>query len=272
MKEIVAVIQFPGSNCEEETHYACQSAGMDSEIFHWLRNPDELNDFAGFILPGGFAHQDRVRAGAIAAKERIMDEICELAMKGRAVLGICNGAQVLVEAGLIPGISFARVEMALAENNMKDRWGFFHRFAFIRSSSPKGSSLINHTIEEGEIIPIPIAHAEGRFTTTDNTVIKSIEDGTHSTFKYCDCKGNVVGEYPINPNGAIHSLASLSNIAGNIVAIMPHPERSAFLRQIPPDIWGEWGELRRKINYLNDENVGPGMKIFISFREFIKSL
>jgi len=266
----VAIIQFPGSNCEEETRYACERAGMKSEVFHWLRNPGELDNFHGFILPGGFSYQDRVRAGAIAAKEPIMERICELALEGKPLLGICNGAQILVESGLVPGLKGTAIEMALAGNVMKDRWGFYAKFVFIRSASPGGSCLIDQTIDESIVMPIPIAHAEGRYITADDEVLSAIENNLLSTFKYCDPLGNFKNEYPINPNGAILSLSALSNPKGNIVSIMPHPERCAFLRQIPLDLPGEWGLKRRMSKSLSDDNFGPGMEIFLSLKKYIE--
>jgi phosphoribosylformylglycinamidine synthase len=267
----IAVIQFPGSNCEEETNYACLCAGIKSEIFHWLKNPDKLDDYGGFIIPGGFSYQDRVRAGAIASKLPVMEKISELAFKGRAVYGICNGAQILIEAGLIPGIHNMKVDMALAKNSMKNRWGFFHKFVYIKSTSKRGTNLINQTIEKGEIIPIPIAHAEGRFTTNNDEIIKAIEEDIISSFKYCNVDGVIKDVFPVNPNGSIFSLSAISNKDGNIVAMMPHPERCSFLKQIPLDLPGEWGQRRREHSSLDDRAFGPGMKIFKSIKIFLEN-
>ena len=113
----VAVVQFPGVNCEAESERAIERAGLGAERFRWTRPAGELRDFDAFLLPGGFSYQDRVRAGALAAKDPLMDVLAEEAERGKPVLGICNGAQVLVEAGLVPG--GGGVELALARNRMR---------------------------------------------------------------------------------------------------------------------------------------------------------
>src|SRR5580765_3373339 len=118
----VAVVQLPGVNCERESVRALELAGLGAEIFRWTRPAGELRDFAAYVLPGGFAYQDRVRAGALAAKEPLVEVLAEESARGKPLLGICNGAQVLVEAGLVPGGD--TVEVALARNRMGGRTGY----------------------------------------------------------------------------------------------------------------------------------------------------
>ena len=117
----VAVIQYPGSNCEYETARAVEASGMSAEIFRWNKDPSSLPEYDGYIIPGGFSYQDRVRAGAIGAKKSIMRTILKEAETGKPVMGICNGAQVLVETGLIPGFDNKELAIALAWNEMKQQ-------------------------------------------------------------------------------------------------------------------------------------------------------
>ena len=126
----VAVIQFPGVNCEAETLRALERVGLVAEVFRWTRPAGELRDFQAYVLPGGFSYQDRVRAGALAAKDPLVEVLHGELERGKPALGICNGAQVLVEAGLIPGGS--GVELALARNRMRGRTGYFSRWVYTR--------------------------------------------------------------------------------------------------------------------------------------------
>ncbi|HOO54555.1 MAG TPA: phosphoribosylformylglycinamidine synthase subunit PurQ, partial [Methanothrix sp.] len=112
----IAVVQFPGTNCEHETLVAARSAGLSGEIFRWNRPAEELSDFDGYLIPGGFSYQDRLRAGAIASKEPVMEALREEADRGKPIIGICNGFQILVESGLLPGLN--GVDVALASNVM----------------------------------------------------------------------------------------------------------------------------------------------------------
>lgn len=273
----IAVIQFPGSNCEYETARAAASAGMDAEIFRWNRDPEELLTYDGYILCGGFSYQDRIRAGAVAAKEPIMRKIAEEAEKGKPVLGICNGAQILVETGIIPGIRPGTVEMAIALNRMSIgdkvvRRDYYCAWVYIKNISPPKRSCASWEIEEGEILPMPIAHAEGRFVTRDEELISDLISNKQIVFVYCDPEGNVSNDFPINPNGSILSIAGLCNPKGNVVAMMPHPERAAWIRQVPDGTEGKYGTLREmaygKIEEMN--GFGPGWLIFHSLKRYIE--
>src|SRR5262249_51022842 len=130
MSRAVAGVQFPGVNCEAETVRALERVGLRSEVFGWTRPVGELRDFTAFVLPGGFSYQDRVRAGALAAKDPRVEVLAEQAEMGKPVLGICNGAQVLVEAGLVPGSE--TIELALARNAMERRSGYHARWVHVR--------------------------------------------------------------------------------------------------------------------------------------------
>jgi len=258
----VAIIQFPGVNCEYESAAAVRSVGFEAAIFRWNENPKLLNDCAGVILPGGFSYQDRIRAGVVAAKDRIMDTVSELASWGKPVLGICNGAQVLVESGLIPGIHWEKVDLALAPNIMADREGYYCTWVHLRKE--ESACLWTRGYLDGAIIPIPIAHAEGRFVTEDEGVLAEMKKNNQIALRYCDAWGVVAESFPVNPNGSADNIAGVSNKEGNVLAMMPHPERATWLRQVPEDLGGRWGEKRRSAagEAIRMEQEGPCRAFF----------
>src|SRR3989338_3670080 len=232
-KPKIAVLYFPGNNCEEETRDRCADVGMDAKIIRW-NSKEDLSFFDGFIIPGGFSYEDRIRSGVIAAKEKIMDKIRKEAKSGKPLLGICNGAQILVETGLIPGLK-NKVEMALAPNINPFISGYYCDWVYIKAVNSKNSAF-NQFYNKNEIIKVPVAHGEGRFTTKDEVLIKQLEKNKQITFKYCDEKGSIINKFPINPNGAVNNIAAISNKEGNIMAMMPHPERASYNWQVPDAI------------------------------------
>ncbi len=233
MKPKIAVLYFPGNNCEEETRDRCIDVGMDAKIIRW-NSKENLSGFDGFIIPGGFSYEDRVRAGVIAAKEKIMDKIRNEVKNGKPLLGICNGAQVLVETGLIPGLK-DNIEMALAPNKNPLVSGYYCDWVNIKNINKK-TNAFNYYYEKDEIVQVPVAHGEGRFTTKDKSLIKKLVKNKQIVFQYCDENGKVADKYPVNPNGAVYNIAAVSNKQGNAMAIMPHPERASFNWQIPDSI------------------------------------
>lgn len=260
----VAIIQFPGVNCEYETARAVRKVGLEAELFRWNEDPHMLDHCSAVILPGGFSYQDRIRAGVVAAKDRIMDKVSELAREGRPVLGICNGAQVLVESGLIPGIHWERVDLALAPNIMADREGYYCTWIYLRSE--KSSCAWTGAFDTGEVVPVPIAHAEGRFVTTDMDVLEEMERQGQIALRYCTQSGEIEDRFPVNPNGSVSNIAGVSNADGNVLAMMPHPERATWLRQVPEDLGGPWGRKRARTSGDRSglETEGPGMRFFSS--------
>ncbi len=236
----IAVLQMPGMNCEEESARAVAAAGGSPEIFRWTRDASELESFAGFLVPGGFSYQDRVRAGAVAAKDPLIGALQQAAAAGKPILGICNGCQVLVEAGLVPGCEPGAVEVALAPNRQPGRRGYFSRWVVLE---PVPGNRCGFLEGAAATIPVPIAHAEGRFTHEDPAFFASLRDRGLVALRYAG--SGPEGEGPGNPNGSLLAAAALTNPQGNVLAMMPHPERAAWLFQVPEDLPHRWGSARR---------------------------
>jgi phosphoribosylformylglycinamidine synthase len=261
----IAVIGLPGVNCEPETVRALEASGLHGHVVRWTA--PNLDGVDGVVLPGGFSYQDRVRGGAIAASEPIIDAVVEAAAAGKPVLGICNGAQVLIEAGLVPGRQPGRVEMALAPNRMPDRSGYFCTWTHLRIENAETAATC--ALEPGEVVPMPIAHAEGRFVTRDPQVRAALASG-QLTARYCQPDGSDARGFPDNPNGALLDAAAISNPAGNVVAWMPHPERAALLYQVMPELPGPWGDRRRAARDLEALTLpGPGTAVFRSLSAWL---
>jgi len=245
VKPRVAVLQFPGVNCEAETLRALGRVGLEAELFRWTRPAAELVRFQAFVLPGGFSWQDRVRAGALAAKDPMVDVLAECAERGSPVLGICNGAQVLAEAGLVPGDradQASGVGVALARNRMPGRAGYYARWTYVRiEASP---CLFTRDLAPGTVLPLPVAHAEGRFTARDPATLADLVRAGQAPLRYTTAAGRLAAGFPDNPNGAEASVAALCNPRGNVLALMPHPERAQDLGAIARGVAGPWGGRR----------------------------
>ncbi len=230
MSASIAIIQFPGSNTERETLMACRRVGLNPVEFLWNDASESLSNFDGFIIVGGFAYEDRSRAGVIAALDPIMNQIKVEANKGKPVLGICNGAQILVESGLVPGLDSHRVGVALTDNKRVKGGhvvgvGYYNTWANLKMSVPPDRCAFTRHLNMDEFINIPLAHGEGRFILPEELLNKMIAND-QTVYRYCDDDGNVVDEFPTNPNGSMYNLAAVCNPAGNVMAMMPHPERT----------------------------------------------
>ncbi len=266
----VAIIQYPGSNCEYETARAVRSSGMSAEIFRWNRDPSSLPEYDGYIIPGGFSYQDRVRAGAIGAKKSIMKTIFKEAEIGKPVMGICNGAQVLIESGIIPGLKPGELEMALAPNT--GRSGYYCNWVHVIHATGKGRCAFTCLFEEDEVIPIPVAHAEGRFVTEKEGLIEKLGANGQIVLRYCTPEGKTESSFPVNPNGSFDNIAGICNPSGNVFALMPHPERATWLRQVPDNLGDEYAKAKQAA-YGNCQKMldpGPGRRIFESMRVYLE--
>lgn len=264
----IAVIRFPGMNCEEETRRAVIASGMDCDVFMWNGSRSALEEYDGYVLPGGFSYQDRVRAGAIAAKDRVVDCLFDAATAGKPIIGICNGAQVLLEAGLVPGIEAGRVEMGLARNIMPNRDGYYTNWTHLRVLND--TSAATGAAGRGAVLPIPIAHAEGRFVSSADGLIDELFERDQIVLVYARPDGSQEDGFPANPNSSTRAIAGVTNPLGNVVAMMPHPERAARLFQVPERLAGPWGEWRRSARGARGpDESGPGAVVMDSLRAYL---
>jgi len=221
----LAVIAFPGNNSETETARAAENNGFKAEIIRW-NQVDKIGSYDAYVLPGGFSFEDRGRAGAIAAREPIFKALREEASKGKVILGICNGAQMVVESGLIP-VEQDPLPFALADNVRRDEndhvmgTGYYNTWCAIK---PERADTA-FSSGAGKVLNVPVAHGEGRFTTRSKTAQLALESGSHVAFRYCNEAGETAQGYPENPNGAMSAVAMIVNKEGTVGAIMPHPER-----------------------------------------------
>ncbi|RZA02591.1 MAG: phosphoribosylformylglycinamidine synthase subunit PurQ [Sphingobacteriaceae bacterium] len=204
------VVIFPGSNCDEDIIHVLEKIMGQQVVRLWHKDHD-LQGADFIVLPGGFSFGDYLRSGAIARFSPIMQEVIQFAAKGGNVLGICNGFQILTEAGLLPG--------ALLHNKHRK---FICRNTFMIPQT--SNSLVTAQIDIQRALKIPVAHGEGNYFA-DADVLKSIKDNDQVLFRYCDEAGNITDE--ANPNGSIENIAGVCNIGRNVFGFMPHPERAA---------------------------------------------
>jgi phosphoribosylformylglycinamidine synthase len=200
----VGVVVFPGTNCDRDTKWAFERLGADVE-FIW--HTDRLKKFDLVVLPGGFSYGDYLRSGAIARFSPIMRDVVEFGKKGGYILGICNGFQILLESHLLPG--------AMTRNESLHFISKFHHLKVVDNRNRFLSQC-----EEGEILNIPIAHAEGNYRVDPETLQQMYDNG-QVLLKYCGPNGEEA-----NPNGSVDSIAGICNREKNIFGLMPHPERA----------------------------------------------
>jgi len=203
------VIVFPGSNCDHDAYHAMAHVMNAETKFLWHKDTD-LSDIDFLLIPGGFSYGDYLRSGAIARFSPIMQSVIEFAEKGGPVLGICNGFQILLEAGLLPGAMLHNKDLR-----------FVCKQTHLRCET--SDTLFTRNIEEGQVLQIPVAHGEGNYFTDDDQ-LKKLQDNDQIIFRYSDSKGNVTDE--TNFNGSVDNIAGICNTQRNILGMMPHPERA----------------------------------------------
>jgi len=204
------VVVFPGSNCDDDTIYALR-VNLGQEVVKLWHKDHDLQGCDFVVLPGGFSYGDYLRSGAIARFSPIMESVIAHAQRGGYVMGICNGFQVVCEAGLVPGV--------LLRN---DGQRFISRNVYLKAQT--NQSLLTGNLDLTRAYKIPIAHAEGRYYANADT-IKLLNDNDQVLFKYCDEHGTVGPKS--NPNGSVEHIAGVCNLTRNVFGMMPHPERAA---------------------------------------------
>ncbi len=204
-----AIVVFPGSNCDHDAYHAAKHVlGQEAE-FIWHKEPS-LKDADVVVLPGGFSHGDYLRTGAIARFSPVMAAVAEFARQGGPVLGICNGFQILLEAGLLPGAM-------LRNRDLK----FHCEHVAVRVEQTDTPFTLRAA--RGQVLRLPIAHGEGNYYA-DPAVVRELEGSGRVVFRYCDAEGHVTEAS--NPNGSVHNIAGICSDARNVVGLMPHPERA----------------------------------------------
>ncbi len=204
------VVVFPGANCDHDAYYAAKKVLGQDAVFLWHKEAD-LQGADVIVLPGGFSYGDYLRCGAIARFSPVMKEVVRFANEGGTVIGICNGFQILQESGLLPGVLLRNASLR-----------FICKYVHIKVEN--ADTRFTRRCHEGEVLAIPIAHGDGNYFT-DNETLKRLEEQRQVVFRYCQADGSVTAE--ANPNGSIGSIAGIINEAGNVLGMMPHPERAS---------------------------------------------
>ena len=200
MKTKIAVIVFPGSNCDHDAYYVLKEIFNVDVGFVWHKETN-LKDYDAILIPGGFSYGDYLRTGAIARFSPIMDSVISDSEKGKPVIGICNGFQILLECGLLPGALINNIEIKFLSTNV-----------ILEVSS--NNSIFSNKLNIGNQLKMPIAHRQGNYIADKNVLDKLITEN------------RIVLKYKENPNGSMHDIAGICNKSGNILGMMPHPERA----------------------------------------------
>jgi phosphoribosylformylglycinamidine synthase len=251
------VLRAAGINCDMETEFALAQAGAETDRIHinrLIENKDILKDYQIMVFPGGFSYGDDVAAGRILANQivhHLSDAVRQFIDAGKLVLGICNGFQVLVKTGILPGLNGGGTQGSVTityndSGKFEDRWVYLE---------PQTDNCV--FIDKGKRIYLPIAHGEGKVVPKDDQTLVQLTSGGHIAFKYVDADGNE-GDYPVNPNGSTESIAGLTDSTGRVMGLMPHPERFVKRTQHP-----HWTRLA-------DDSKADGTTIFTNAVKYIE--
>jgi len=261
----VCILRVGGTNCDAETKRALDDSGVKAEVVHLntIVAQKNLLDFNALVLPGGFSYGDYVRAGAILAKgvlTKLDDQLKQFVKEERPILGICNGFQVLVEAGLLPGLDYlSELPQAALATNLPI--GYRCMWVHLKNED-RGKCIFTRKVKEAAVLHIPVAHAEGRFMfdkRKEKNYLQKLYENDQLVFRYCTSDGEYGdGNFPINPNGAFHDIAGVCDPTGTIFGLMPHPERAYYGWQQP-----DWTKRERAPKY------GDGKLIFESMAEYL---
>jgi len=256
VKPKVLILKTAGTNCDLETAFAFETAGAVPQAVHineLARGERRLADFQILAISGGFSYGDDISAGKILANElkyRLLDDLRAFIQKERLIIGICNGFQVLVKAGLLPGHAAYVQESTLALNDcgvFQDKW--------VHLKAEESRCVWTRGCPE--VIYLPIAHGEGKFIPKSEEVLTRLRENRQVVFRYCDDKGKT-GDYPVNPNGSIDAIAGICDETGRVFGLMPHPERHLISLQHP-----RWTRLGTKRH-------GDGFQIFLNAVNYFK--
>ena len=250
----VLVLSGYGINCENETLHAFEVLGFNGKIIHindLIQNPKQLNNYQVFAIPGGFSYGDDTGSGNAMAKKimtNLYDQLLDFSSKDKLTIGICNGCQILINLGLVPSINKNEPEVAMIENksgNYECRW------VDLRVSNTNSPWL-----KDISTLSLPVAHQEGQFMIPKN-ILKSIKAKNLIGLQYIDYDNKLAkGKFPFNPNGSKDDIAALTNQNGNVLAVMPHPERAFYHHHVP-----DWQNNSSK-------KFGDGYKIFMNAKKF----
>jgi phosphoribosylformylglycinamidine synthase len=226
----VCVLRTAGTNCDQETAFAFEQAGAVAELVHvnrFIQRVKTLDEYQILALPGGFSYGDDISAGKVLANElkyKLAGQLRKFINDGKLVIGICNGFQVLVKAGLLPGNESLEQEASLIINDcgqFRDEWV---HLKLSGSSLPSAAGPCVWTKDLPDVVYFPIAHGEGKFVVADDSVLKRLKKNRQIVFQYCDEKGFLSG-FPHNPNGSRENVAGICDETGHVLGLMPHPER-----------------------------------------------
>jgi len=259
-KPKICVLRTGGTNCDRETAFAFLAAGAQAELVHinrFISGESSLEDFQILAIPGGFTYGDDIAAGRVLANElryKLGDDIKKFIQEKKLIIGICNGFQVLVKSGLLPGNEGFRPEASLIIN---DSGKFEDRWTYLRSAtSDLRPTKCIWTKNLPEIIYLPVAHGEGKFVVEEKRVLGRLRKKGQIIFRYCDEKGESCG-YPYNPNGSVYNIAGICDETGRILGLMPHPERHIGFKHHP-----RWRKSK-------SNGEGDGLQIFRNGVEYI---
>jgi len=270
MKDIkAAVLLIEGTNCEEESKFALEKVGIKAELVHLKQltkncsaeRKRDLESYDMLFIPGGWSAGDYIRAGAIFSarlKSKLLKDLKKFIDEGKLILGVCNGFQVLIELGILPGFDgISEKPEASLVTNLNGK--FQCRTVYLKHEN---KCYLTRRIKEGEVLKLPVAHAEGRLTfgENENRALDMLLENKQVIFRYSKPDGNPAEmEYPWNPNGSIADIAAISNPEKNVLGMMPHPERVISKYQ-----HSDW----TRENY----QKGDGLKIFESILDYFKKL
>ncbi len=254
------ILRAAGINCDLETQHALKMAGADAERIHinrMITKPSLLDEYQIMVVPGGFSYGDDVAAGRILANQirhHLYQALRKFIDDGKLVLGICNGFQVLVKTGILPGFKNSSAADVSEQNitiTCNDSGKFEDRWVYLEPAA--GACVF---IESGRRIYLPIAHGEGKVVTKNQQTLKTLQADGHVAFRYVDKDGSA-GKFPVNPNGSMDSIAGLTDSTGRVLGLMPHPER-----YVQPWHHPHWTRLK-------NNNGADGMTIFQNAVDFV---